>query len=1007
MLKRLAIAALVMLVTTAATAQQQTGEIFGRVTDTSGAVLPGATVTIAGPALIQPRVTITSEVGTYRAPELPIGTYSVTVDLAGFRTVVHQDIRVTIGFRAQVNSELGLSTVQESVTVSGQSPLVDTIETGTKTAFDRDALQNIPSARDPWVMLERTPGIAMDRANVGGSQSGQQSGFVSRGAGGGNTKWSVDGVDITDMSATGATPMYFDFDMLEQMQVTTGGADVTQQTGGVGINLVTRSGTDQFRGSGRFYVTDESLQADNVTDEVRAGGVGAGAPIQNIQDRGVEVGGPIVRGRAWYWGSYGSQDIKTGVVGFYKSTPACRPGGQPLDPTQASTELLRSCLETDLTTLNNYNWKVTLVPFRNSRFTFQNTWAEKVRNARDASDLRPIETTFRQKAASSDFGSFGWVTGPGPFWKAGDQHVISDRWLVEAMWAHVGNNFVLDFHDDALRDVQAALETSNGRWSRSYQASVFLRPTNSVDVLSSYFLPSMLGGDHALKAGYRWRTAHSTNLNHRGGYIDARYLNGVPNSADIWRDGNSVTHLDTHGLYLQDTFTRQRLTVNLGFRFDHQRDAAIATTVPENPLFPDLMPAIAFPGADLGVKWADFSPRVGMTYDLGGNGRTIVSAAYAAYFGQLAPGQLSGVVASTGAVFVRYPWNDANGNGFVERSEVNLSGAPLSRSNAYNPTDPGNFRTTTGLDPNIKSDRTREVIVGFDRQLNNTVAVGASYIWRKFDRFQWGDRIVTDNNRADGALVRDWTSADYRAVTATPTGCIDGARCDTYTYYEPSSPLPAPLIYTNVPDFWRDYNGLEVTFTKRMSNRWSLNASYAYNDAVDVRSTPAAYEDPTCVDAFTALTNVASCPGEQAFAPQAAGSGIDNVFINAKWMLKATGTFQLPWSVNLAAAWNARQGYPFPQAIRTPNRANSAGTADVLLDPLGDSRHPMFQQLDLRVDKRFQFGPATLRPSFDLFNITNANTVLARRRLQAASNANQISGIIAPRVARLGISVLW
>ena len=360
-------------------------------------------------------------------------------------------------------------------------------------------MQNIPSARDPWVMLERTPGIFMDRANVGGNQSGQQSGYISRGASTGNNKWSVDGVDITDMAATGASPIYYDFDMLEEMQVTTGGADVTQQTGGVGINLVTKSGTDRFKGNARFLVTDDSMQGDNITPELKAQGAGSGAPIQNIKDYGFDVGGPIAKGKVWYWGSYGTQDIKTGVVGFYKNTPECRPNGQPLNSRTADTELLRSCLETDLTTLNNYNWKITWVPFSNNRFNFQNTWAEKVRNARDASDLRPIETTYRQKAVDSAFGTFGWLTGPSPFWKAADQHVINDRMLVDVMWAHLGNNFVLDFHEDDLRDVQPAFETTTSAYARSFQASTFLRPTNSLDVVSTYFLPATAGGDHSLK----------------------------------------------------------------------------------------------------------------------------------------------------------------------------------------------------------------------------------------------------------------------------------------------------------------------------------------------------------------------------------------------------------------------------------------------------------------------------------------------------------------------------
>src|SRR5512145_291798 len=277
-------------------AQERTGEITGRVTDNTGAVLPGVTVTLTGTTLIQPQVATSSATGTYSFPRLPIGTYTVKYELPGFKTVVREGIQINIGFTAQVDQQLEISTVQETVTVSGESPIVDTKTTAERTTFDLDQLQNLPSARDPWVMLERTPGIAMDRANVGGTQSGQQSGYVSRGSGSGNNKWAIDGVDITDMSATGASPIYYDFDMLQEMQVTTGGADASQQTGGVGINFVTRSGTDRFKGNARFLVTDAALQADNITPELKAQGAGAGAPIQNIKDYGFDVGGPIAKG---------------------------------------------------------------------------------------------------------------------------------------------------------------------------------------------------------------------------------------------------------------------------------------------------------------------------------------------------------------------------------------------------------------------------------------------------------------------------------------------------------------------------------------------------------------------------------------------------------------------------------------------------------------------------------------------------------------------------------------
>src|SRR5437764_852546 len=301
--KAIVLALVALFATSAiASAQSQTGEIFGKVTDTTGGVLPGVTVTVTGPVLLQPLTAVTGATGTFNFPRIEIGTYAVKFELAGFKTVVNQGIVVTVGFSAQVNTELGVSTVQETITVTGESPIVDTRATGTKQTFTNELLQSIPSARDPWVILQQTAGIAMDRENIGGNMSGQQSNYASRGAGTFNNKWSLDGVDITDMAATGGSASYYDFDAFEEMTITTGGVNVTQQTGGVGINLVTKSGSDRFRGSSRYYATDDKLESNNVDDALRRQGATSGNPIQNIQDYGVEAGGPLKRGKAWIWG---------------------------------------------------------------------------------------------------------------------------------------------------------------------------------------------------------------------------------------------------------------------------------------------------------------------------------------------------------------------------------------------------------------------------------------------------------------------------------------------------------------------------------------------------------------------------------------------------------------------------------------------------------------------------------------------------------------------------------
>src|SRR3954470_22988153 len=301
-------------------AQSQTGEIFGKVTDESGAVLPGATVTLTGPSLLQPQMATTSETGSFQFPRLSVGTYNVKFELTSFKTVIKEGIRVTVGFNANVSTQLGVSSVQETVTVTGESPIVDTKQTGTKQTFTLEQLQSIPSARDPWVILQQTAGIAMDRENIGGNMSGQQSNFVSRGANPANSKWSLDGVDITDMSATGSSPSYYDFDAFQEMTINTGGVDVTQQTGGVGVNLVTKSGGDTFRGPSRYFVSDDSFESNNISDDLRKQGASSGNPIQNNQDYGFEMGGPLKKGRAWIWGSFGKQTVNVGVVGFYQAS---------------------------------------------------------------------------------------------------------------------------------------------------------------------------------------------------------------------------------------------------------------------------------------------------------------------------------------------------------------------------------------------------------------------------------------------------------------------------------------------------------------------------------------------------------------------------------------------------------------------------------------------------------------------------------------------------------------
>ena len=953
-LTRAAAALLVFVgISTPSFAQIQSGEIHGRVTDASGAVLPGVTVTVAGRALIQPEVTITTETGAYSFPRLPVGTYSVRFELGGFRQLVQEGVQLQSGFSAQINAKLELSTVQETVTVTGASPVVDTKQTTTGATFTTEVLQGIPTARDPWVLLEQTPGVVMNQQNVGGNKSGQQSTFTVHGTQQGNSIWNVDGVTITDMAATGSSSVYFDFDSFQEISFTTGGADASVQTGGVNLNFITRSGGNVMRGSGRYFVSDNNYQSKNITDALRAQGAGSGNPLKNIQDYGVEIGGPILKNKVWFWGAYGKQDIEVGVIGFLKK--GATDGSNPDN------------LETDLTVLENYNLKLNAQPSRAQRFSFLYTFSDKIRNARGAGPLNPPETTFRQ-------------SGPTPIWKVGHQWVASDRLLLDTTYGFVDGGFRLDFHEDALADVQRLLETTNAALARSNQNSINVRPQNEIKTDGNYF-STFFGADHALKFGARWRDTPFNTGGHIGGFVTGRLLNGVPIEADLHRDNNSRTSLKSGAVYLQDAIMTGRLTINAGVRVDYHRDKALAAEIGANPIVPDKLPALKFPGADSGVSFTDISPRFGATWDLTGGAKSILKVSANRFYGQFVG--TAAILNPVGATLVRYPWTDLNGDLFVQRNELDLNRL-LTFSANYNPNNPANVVSSNRVDPNLKNDIVNEVIAGVDHELMDNFGIGLAYIHRRIGRFTF--------NVPEGLSPSMFNPVTFTANCGN-TSCAQPSF--TSTYYTLASPLPTTRVETN-QDFRRYYHGLELTARKRMSNRWMLNGSMTLNSAT-YHSSPEGYQDTIAGDIFAAVA-LPMDPTNRQFI-----EGEQTLINGSRWVAKLAGMYQLPWGVNLGGTLNAREGFPFIPNILSPNRPNGLGTIRVMVEPYATSRYDSLALIDLKAEKRFTFDRLTMNASVDVFNVGNANTVLNRVTTQNSATANRVTEVTGPRVLRFGL----
>ncbi len=307
--------ALAAVTATSAFAQRggasSTGTIQGRVTDAQGAVLPGVTVTATSPSALGAQTAVTSETGNYRFPALPPGTWTVTYELAGFNTVRREGIQLSLGFTANLNVELALATLQETVTVTGESPVIDTSATRIQQNFKTEQLQSIPNGRDMWSLLAVTPAVQMTRIDVGGNRAGTQTGYSAYGFTG-QVRVLIEGINTTE--GTGGAGFYFDYSSLEEVFLGTTGQTAEMPNPGVQSQFIAKSGGNQF--SGEYYLDwyNNSLQASNLPDKyttaTSAGGFGfrKGAnEIDHYYDTAINMGGPIKKDKIWWFGTYRTQ----------------------------------------------------------------------------------------------------------------------------------------------------------------------------------------------------------------------------------------------------------------------------------------------------------------------------------------------------------------------------------------------------------------------------------------------------------------------------------------------------------------------------------------------------------------------------------------------------------------------------------------------------------------------------------------------------------------------------
>ncbi|MCA1585123.1 MAG: TonB-dependent receptor [Acidobacteria bacterium] len=719
---RMIVAVAVVLATAgAAWAQEQTGVLQGRAVDGSGAALPGVTVTVTGPTLLGgSRSTTTSELGAYRVPLLPIGLYTVTFELTGFQTKVYENIRVQTGVTFSLDAQLGVAALQETVTVSGASPIIDSAATNVSFTYTKELMNTIPNARDVWAMVSQAPGMTTSALNVGGTNTGNQVQFRAHGTDPRQNTFILAGANVTDNSGTGGSQFYYDIDSFDEMQIemNSHGADV--QTPGIILNMVPRSGTNLFRGSGSLYYGDDRIQSDNVDDDLRGRGVDRASNLKSYFDGGVDIGGPILTDRLWFWGAYRYQEIERLVTGTRNAD-----GSFPIDRTLLWYPT------------GKVSWQATAAHNASLFFNMQ----QKKRFNSGLSALRPLETTVDQQNDPIS-----------RVFSLRDDWVVTPRLLVSVKGYYLKGAFRTTPVDGAGPDTPPQFETSTNAYSGAPPSLLrSFRQGQSAGVTANYTADGF-GGRHDLKAGLDLSRFEAPVETTYPGDHQLNFFQSAPLEVLLYAPGRQNSVAKQFAAFVQDGWVRNRFTFNLGVRLDHQSSYLPEETAPASRFFAD---RIVQAKTDDLITWTNASPRLGVIYDVTGSAKTLVKANYARYYWQIFTTKTA-QASLAGTRSFRYTWNDVNGDRQFttnELGELRALDDPATRP--------------ISIDPGLEPTYTDEITASIVHELMPNVSLSATVIARNDNDFDWRISAAKRALSPNFIATRPNFSQEYRGVELT------------------------------------------------------------------------------------------------------------------------------------------------------------------------------------------------------------------------------------------------
>jgi hypothetical protein len=973
--------------------------INGTVRDTSGAVLPGVTVEASSPVLIEKvRTVVTNEQGQFAIVDLRPGVYRVTFTLTGFNTFVRDGLELPTDFTATIAAEMRVGTLEETITVTGASPVVDVASTARVQVLDREALDTLPTGRSIYSMAQLVPGVNLNQPDTGGSRAMQQTYMSTRGLSSANNIVQVDGLMINGLDGDGAVQQYINNAFVQEMTYQTAGAGADVSPGGVRVNIVAKEGGNTFSGSFFGAWSDGAWQSNNLTSELRARGLNNVDKIRKVWDFNFGIGGPIFRNRLWFFASARHWGVHSPNAGTY-AVPA---GANVYD-------CVIERIACDQGVDDQQIKSVVL------RLTWQATPRNKISAYFDEIDKYRGHGFTTGNITDSETASQIWTS---PLYNDGVlkwTSTVSSRLLVEAGFSFNHEQYVI------VNQPGINQERGTAAWYAGASRADALRGTlwggvgggqggRYPDRYNVAAAGSYVTGSHTVKAGFQYNFGPYENTRDTNADLQQRYTNGVANVVRVYN--TPLVYKDRLnadiGIYAQDSWALNRLTLNYGIRWEYLNSEVAEQYSPpgrfvgERRFDPIQMPI-----------WKDFAPRFGVIYDLFGNSKTALKFGVNRYN-----------ESRTTFFAARYnpltlltqdlAWTDINNDDIAqgERGCVYLT-AGCEINFAQLPSTFGTPRLNA-VDPNFKRVYNIETTAGVQHELVSRVSVSANWYRRAFHRLR-----VTDN------LLR--TMNDY-----IPFNLFHPITGQPFTVYDVSPPALSRVenFDTNSNDRSHVYNAFDFTINTRLPG-----GALLFGGLVTERNLRSICDEP---DDPNMLLYCDDAENDIPYRPT----------------FKLSGTYPLPWGFAVSGTWQDLAGRPLGLTTTTGNKISGPGYGDVgspvgtnwfiqrttrypancpapcpagqLLFPAGTTQLtsasvtvplvapgteflPRVRQLDLSIAKTFEIrGRTRVQGQVDIFNVFNANTdgAVVSTNYDTAAYRRPAS-VLQARMVRLGVQVKW